>query len=114
MDSINEFLDTKVSMSILLSSIVVTLGTCGLLSYTILGSSSKLKKPMSRARKQMLAAQGEETVWETDDESVDGSPGILDSFGRDDGESRLVMSNATDAFTFPPDTFLHLPSSYST
>ena len=110
MDSINEFLDTKVSMSILLSSIVVTLG----LSYTILGSSSKLKKPMSRARKQMLAAQGEETVWETDDESVDGSPGILDSFGRDDGESRLVMSNATDAFTFPPDTFLHLPSSYST
>ena len=110
MDSINEFLDTKVSMSILLSSIVVTLG----LSYTILGSSSKLKKSMSRARKQMLAAQGEETVWETDDESVDGSPGILDSFGRDDGESRLVMSNATDAFTFPPDTFLHLPSSYST
>ena len=112
MDSINEFLDTKVSMSILLSSIVVTLGLS--LSYTILGSSSKLKKPVSRARKQMLAAQGDETVWENDDESVDGSPGILDSFGRDDGESRLVMSNATDAFTFPPDTFLHLPSSYST
>ena len=77
-------------MSLLLSSIAVTLG----LSYAILGSSSegKEQKQISRAHRHMMAALGkeEDKGCETD-ESVDGSPGVLDSFGKDDGESPYVI-----------------------
>ncbi len=83
--SINEFLDTKVSVSALLSSIAVTLG----LSYAVLGLRSAKRKPKkSHARKQITDAQGgeeEDEEWETDD-FTEGSPGILDSFSRDDGK----------------------------
>ena len=81
MRSVNEFLDTKVSMSILLSSVAVTLG----LSYALLGLRSVKRK--CRAKKEITNAGGEERDegWETDD-STGTSPGILDSFDRDDGK----------------------------
>ena len=92
--SLSEFLDTKVSMSVLLSSVVVSLG----LSYTVLALGSSKRNPkQSRGQKQILGSNGteENEGWETD-ESADGSPGILDSFGRDDGELMLMHFRVFD------------------
>merc|ERR1711871_712715 len=76
-------------MSVLLSSVVVSLG----LSYTVLALGSSKRNPkQSRGQKQILRSNGteENEGWETD-ESADGSPGILDSFGRDDGPFKMVL-----------------------